>query len=190
MSITTRRGDAGRTQLYSGEDISKSDLPPRAVGALDEAVSVLGIARSLATGDEGLHRRILNLQRACFVVGAELATHPDRTHLLKERVDAEFLAYLEADRDRLESEIVMPDGFIIPGGTPLAAHLDHARTIFRRCEGTAVEMWETHFLQNALVLKWLNRASDYVWLLARRVEGGAVTPKGRGHRSEPLPPQD
>ncbi|MCC5847902.1 MAG: cob(I)yrinic acid a,c-diamide adenosyltransferase [Verrucomicrobia bacterium] len=175
MSITTRRGDLGRTQLYSGQDVSKSDLPPAAVGALDEAVSVLGIARSL-TDDADLHSRILELQRACFRVGAELATHPDSIHRLKERVDAEFLATLDAERDRLEAEVPMPKGFVIPGGTPLAAHLDHARTIFRRCERVAVEMWEIEFLENDLVLKWLNRASDLLWLFARQVEGDHVEP--------------
>lgn len=175
-SITTRRGDLGRTSLYSGEDVSKSDLPPKAVGALDEAVSVLGIARSMAKGDAVLHQRLLELQRACFVVGAELATHPERVGTLKERVDEEFLGTLDAERDRLEHEVPMPDGFIIPGGTPLAAHLDHARTIFRRCERVAVAMWESEFLRNPLVLKWLNRTSDYLWLLARKVEGHEVTP--------------
>jgi len=176
MSITTRRGDTGKTQLYSGQTVSKSDLPPKAVGALDEAVSVLGIARSLAQ-DPDLHSRILELQRACFVVGSELATHPDCTHRLKERVDEEFLRTLDAERDRLESIVPMPDGFVIPGGNPLAAHLDHARTLFRRCEGIAVEMWEKEFLRNPLVLKWLNRCSDLLWLFARQVEGKAVTPR-------------
>ena len=176
MSITTRRGDAGRTQLYSGQDVSKSDLPPRAGGDLDEAVSVLGIARSLTT-DPDLHHRILELQRACFVVGSELATHPDSVQRLKERVDAEFLAALDAERDRLESLVTMPDGFVIPGGTPLAAHLDHARTIFRRCERVAVEMWEAGFLKNALVLQWLNRTSDLMWLFARQVEGSTTVPR-------------
>ena len=183
MSITTRRGDEGKTQLYSGQVISKSDLPPQAVGALDEAVSVLGIARSL-TDDSDLHDRILELQRACFVVGSELATHPDSIHRLKERVDEEFLRTLDAERDRLESVVPMPDGFVIPGGTPLAAHLDHARTIFRRCERVAVEMYEKGLTQNLLVLKWLNRASDLLWLFARQVEGGLVTP--RRVRSAPV----
>lgn len=178
MSITTRRGDAGRTQLYSGQDVSKSDLPPKAVGALDEAVSVLGIARSLAT-DPDLHDRILELQRACFVVGAELATHPDSVSRLKERVDEEFLSTLDAERDRLEAIVPMPGGFVVPGGTPLAAHLDHARTIFRRCERVSVAMWEAGFLTNPLVLKWLNRASDLLWLFARQVEGDAVVPSRR-----------
>lgn len=173
MSITTRTGDSGFTRLYSGERVSKSDLQPAAVGALDEAVSVLGIARSL-TGDRELHDRILGLQRDAFRVGAELATHPDALDRLKERVDEAFLAGLDRERDALEARVPMPKDFVIPGGTPLAAHLDHARTIFRRSERIAVAMREADMLPNPLVIQWLNRVSDLLWLFAREVEGARV----------------
>lgn len=176
MSITTRTGDSGFTRLYSGERISKSDLPPSAVGALDEAVSVLGIARSL-TEDPEMHGRILALQRAAFRVGAELATHADGLGRLKERVDADFLAEWDRERDLLEARVTMPKDFVIPGSTPLAAHLDHARTVFRRCERIAVAMWEAELLTNPLVMQWLNRMSDLLWLFAREVEGSRVVPR-------------
>lgn len=176
MSITTKRGDAGRTQLYSGQEVSKSDPAPRAVGALDEAVSVLGIARSLAE-DAALRSRMLFLQQASFVVGSELATHPDNLDRLKQRVDDGFMDELDHLRDDLESETPMPKDFVVPGGTPLAAHLDHARTVFRRCEREAVKLWDAEYLRNPNVLSWLNRVSDYLWLLARQVEGAAVTPR-------------
>ncbi len=175
-SITTRRGDNGQTQLYSGETVSKSDLMPCAVGTLDEAVSVLGLARSLASGQPTLHDLLLDIQRACFVAGAEMATHPDKTARLRDRVDEAFLARWDARRDDLEARTELPRDFVIPGGHPLAAHLDHARTVFRRCEREAVALAESGFLRNPLVLRWLNRMSDLLWLLARNIEGPSSLP--------------
>lgn len=174
MSITTKNGDLGRTRLYSGQDVSKADGPPHAVGALDEAVSVLGIARSLCPEEE-IANRILSIQQATFVVGAELATHPDHLNRLKQRVDEAFLRELETSRDAVEAVTPMPKDFVVPGGNTLGAHLDHARTVFRRCEREAVRLRESGFLTNALVLRWLNRVSDLLWLMARQVEGEHVT---------------
>ncbi|MGA0332473.1 MAG: cob(I)yrinic acid a,c-diamide adenosyltransferase [Kiritimatiellia bacterium] len=176
MSITTRNGDLGRTRLFSGQEISKSDLAPRAYGALDEAVSVLGIARSLSTS-EALNEQILFLQHAAFEVGAELATHPDQQKNRRRRVDEAFLDKLDRIRDELEAVTPIPKDFVIPGGNPVAAHLDHARTVFRRCEQEATALWDAEFLQNPLVLTWLNRVSDHLWLLARQMEGDAVIPR-------------
>lgn len=176
MSITTRYGDRGRTQLYSGEDVSKAHLRTEAVGSLDEAVSVLGIARSLCV-EESEHLEILDLQRSCFVVGSEIATESSSLHLLKERVDQEFLDALERRRGVVEARVAMPSGFVLPGGTPVAAHLDHARCLFRRCERCVVRLWEEGLVENELLLQWLNRVSDYLWLFARYVEGGRVIEK-------------
>lgn len=174
MSITTKTGDLGRTRLYSGEEISKADGPPRAVGALDEAVSLLGIARSLCP-DPDLHECLLSLQQDCFVVGSELATHPDHRERLTAVVDETFLAKLDALRDQVEAEVVMPKDFVVPGGNTLGAHLDLARTVFRRCEREAVRLHEADFLANPRVLQWLNRVSDLLWLWARKVEGDQTT---------------
>jgi len=176
MSITTRNGDKGRTRLFSGQEISKSDLAPRAYGALDEAISVLGIARAL-TDSEGLKEQILYIQHASFEVGAELATHPDNQAKMRKRVDEAFVAVLDKMRDELEATTPMPKDFVLPGGTVVAAHLDHARTVFRRCEQEATALWDAEFLRNPQVLIWLNRVSDHLWLLARQMEGDAVIPR-------------
>jgi cob(I)alamin adenosyltransferase len=174
MSITTRTGDQGRTKLFSGQEVSKSDPAPRAYGALDEAVSVLGIARSL-TDSDALRDQILWLQTTCFEVGADLATHPDSTK--RHRVTPEVLKELDTFRDELESNTPLPKDFVIPGGNPVAAHLDHARTVFRRCEQEAVGLLDSGFLRNELTVQWLNRVSDTLWLMARQMEGDAVIPR-------------
>jgi len=176
MSITTRTGDRGRTRLFSGQDVSKADPAPRAYGALDEAVSILGIARSLSDS-AALTEQILYLQHASFEVGAVLATHPDSAAKKKSRVDEEFLAELDRMRDELEAVTEIPKDFVLPGGHPVAAHLDHARTVFRRCEQEAAALWDSGYLTNPRVMQWLNRVSDHLWLLARQVEGESVIPR-------------
>lgn len=174
MSITTRTGDQGKTRLFSGEEVSKSDLAPRAYGALDEGVSILGIARSM-TESKGLQEQLLWLQNTCFMVGADLATHPDSNK--RGRLTQEDLDEMDRFRDALEEVTPLPKDFVIPGGNPVAAHLDHARTVFRRCEQESVALQEAGFLRNPIVIIWLNRVSDALWLMARQMEGDAVIPR-------------
>jgi len=171
MSITTRTGDQGRTRLFSGQEVSKADPAPRAYGALDEAISILGVARSV-TDSEALARDLLWIQNTCFEVGAELATHPDSGK--RQRVTPELMAELDAYRDALEARVTLPGEFVLPGGDPVAAHLDHARAVVRRCEQEAVGLLDSGFLRSPRVVTWLNRLSDTLWLMAREQEGGAV----------------
>lgn len=167
MSITTRTGDRGTTRLFSGEEVAKCSARPAAYGELDELVSVLGIARCHCRrrGDD-----VLTLQRELFVVGAELATTAEGRERLRERVDQASLSALEARMTALESAIPMPTDFIVPGSNLAAAHLDHARTVARRCERHAVGLHRGGELDNEILLVWLNRLSDYLWLLARAEE--------------------
>lgn len=173
MSITTKVGDRGTTYLFSGEEVSKDCARTNAYGDVDELVSVLGVARSQTTKPDT--RDILFwIQCELFVVAAELATETDAINLVKERMDEGRLAKLDARRDELETKITMPTGFIIPGGTPVAAIIDHARTIARRCERRAVGLQTEGLIHNPHLLVWLNRLSDFLWLLARYEEGEAT----------------
>lgn len=174
MSITTRNGDQGSTRLFSGEKVSKSHLAPRAYGALDEANSILGIVRSQTESKE-LADLILYLQNTCYEVGGDLATHPDSGK--QPRLTTELMDKLDEIRDEIEAVTEMPKDFVMSGGTVLGAHLDHARTVFRRCEQEAVALSEAGGLNNPLVLTWLNRVSDLMWLLARNVEGEKTLPR-------------
>lgn len=177
-SITTRVGDKGTTFLFSGEEVPKDSPRTDAYGDLDELVSVLGVARCHARQEE-LRAAILVLQRELFVVGAELATAIDHLDLLKERLDEKMLRGLEQRRDALEEAIRMPDGFIIPGGSgnPGAAHLDHARTLARRLERRVVSLLRAGLVCNPHLVVWLNRLSDYLWLMARAEEGTSLSLK-------------
>lgn len=175
-SITTKVGDKGTTFLFSGQEVPKDSARTDAYGDIDELTSVLGVARGQAL-KEDVRASLFWVQLELFVVATELATDTAHLDLVRERIDQERLALLEAKRDSLETRITMPSGFIVPGGTPAGAAIDHARTIARRCERKAVSLYRDGLIRNAHLLVWLNRLSDYLWLLARFEEGEAMVLK-------------
>ena len=180
MSIVTKHGDKGETSLLYGGRIPKDDLPTEAYGALDEAISALGLARSQAGAKLG--ETLLALQRELFTVGAELATDPGKRDKLLEHfatVDDAMVERLDNAVADLEAAVSLPKGFVIPGGTPVAAAIDLGRTFIRRAERRAVSLQRAERLANPLVIKYLNRCSDYLFMLARQAEAteGVITPK-------------
>ncbi len=182
-SVTTRTGDRGTTRLFSGEEISKDSLRTEAYGDIDELVSILGVVRSMTLNPD-VKQRVLEIQHRLFDAAAELATSLGQVHLLKRRIDEAVLAAFERERDELESRIVMPGDFIMPGGTTAGAHLDVARAVSRRCERKAVRLVENGFVQNQHLIIWLNRLSDYLWLLARLEEGPATQERKQTRESK------
>ena len=170
LKIYTKAGDDGQTALFGGGRVAKDHPRVEAYGDIDELVSVLGMARSLSTRQE-VRDVVLALQRELFIAGSELATAREHVHLLKQRIDVRMLAAFEAQRDEWEDRITMPTGFIIPGGSPAAAHLDHARAISRRAERKIVRLQREGLIENSSLLVWVNRVSDFLWLLARYEEG-------------------
>ncbi len=169
MRIYTRRGDDGTTGLFHGGRVGKDSSGPEAYGTVDEAVSALGVVRAQTEAE--LAEAVLEVQRDLFVVAAELATDPDRRDLLESgvsRVDATMIDRLESRIDQIDAEVGMPTEFIVPGGEPIAAAIDVARTIVRRAERKAV----SHIAgeSDSLVVPYLNRLADYLYMLARAVE--------------------
>lgn len=167
--IYTRKGDDGTTSLWYGGRLAKSDVRTEAYGALDEAVAALGLARSRCE-DEELSAAILGLQRELFVAGAELATAPEAAERLENqvsRVTDEMVAGLEEVIDRYMDRVDLPPKFVIPGGTELSAALDVARTAIRRAERRIVALHETGGLASEAVLRYVNRASDVAFAMAR-----------------------
>lgn len=171
MKIYTQKGDDGSTGLFMGGRVSKASLGPEAYGTVDEAVSALGTARALA--DPATAQRIMDAQRSMFVCAAELATDPSRRDALQDgisRVDQQMIDHLESAIDEIVDRRGAPETFIVPGGSGAAAALDVARTVVRRAERRAVEYAEAGGLEGSLVLPYLNRMADYVYMLARDAE--------------------
>ena len=172
VKIYTRKGDDGTTSLWYGGRVPKTDVRTEAYGSLDEANSALGVARSLCKRDEqgDLHATILSLQRNLFVAGAELATSPEAAERLEDgvsRITDEMVESVEADIDRYMSQVDLPPHFVIPGGTELSAALDVARSAIRRAERRVVELRDSDGLASDVVLRYINRASDLAFALAR-----------------------
>lgn len=181
MKIYTKKGDDGTTGLLYGGRVSKDDRRTEVYGTLDETVSALGIARA-----GGLVERVedivVRIQRELFVVGAQLATSDENQHKLEtgvSKVEAPMTALLEFDIDALIAEHPLPQEFILPGETPGSAGLDLARSTIRRAERQAVSLDRDGLVPDAEILRYLNRLSDLLFVLARYEEAE------RGHRAKP-----
>ncbi|MQF87205.1 MAG: cob(I)yrinic acid a,c-diamide adenosyltransferase [SAR202 cluster bacterium] len=169
FKIYTKQGDAGETGLLYGGRISKSDLRTEAYGTTDEAISCLGLAR--ATSSEPKLKDITRrIQRELFTVGAELATDREEYPALVKNfsiVTEKMTLQIESDIDSLEQEIILPRSFIIPGASPASSAFDIARAIVRRAERCVVEMNNHNLIENQEVLKYINRVSDLIFIMAR-----------------------
>lgn len=167
--IYTRKGDDGSTGLWYGGRVAKSGGRPEAYGAVDEACSALGLCRP-ACDDAELTGDILRLQNELFVAGAELATAPEAAHRLQEgvsKVTPDMVDALEEVIDRYMDRVDLPPKFVIPGGTELSARLDVARAAVRHAERRVVDLKLAGDLPDDTVLRYLNRASDAVYAMAR-----------------------
>jgi len=168
--IYTRKGDDGSTGLWYGGRVPKSGGRPEAYGAVDEAGSALGLCRGAASDDAELSADILRLQNELFVAGAALATAPEAAGRLQEGVSKgtpEMVDALEGVIDRYMERVDLPPKFVIPGGTELSARLDVARAAVRRAERRVVDLKQAGDLPDETVLRYLNRASDAIYAMAR-----------------------
>jgi cob(I)alamin adenosyltransferase len=174
VRIYTKKGDDGTTSLWYGGRVPKSDLRTEAYGALDEAASALGVARSLCGAEDAeLAADILRLQDDLFIAGAELATAPEAAERLEDgisRVTPAMATELEALIDRRMDRVELPPKFVIPGGTTLSAQLDVARAVIRRAERRTVALAADDGLASPELLRFLNRASDAAYAMARSAD--------------------
>ncbi|HWQ34610.1 MAG TPA: cob(I)yrinic acid a,c-diamide adenosyltransferase [Blastocatellia bacterium] len=168
--VYTKTGDAGQTSLVSGDRVSKADLRVSAYGDVDELNSVLGVTRTFSL-DAELNELLGRLQNELFTVGADLAT-PSGTPV--PRVDEEMVTGLEEVIDKYLAELEPLKEFILPGGSQAGAMLHLARTVARRAERVVVALAEREEI-NAAALRYLNRLSDLLFVLARAANKRAGT---------------
>jgi cob(I)alamin adenosyltransferase len=173
--IYTKTGDDGTTGLLYGGRVPKDDLVTEAYGTTDEAVAMLGLARSL-TEDPAMQADLLALQRELFVVGADLATNPRERKKLEAEVSLvtdRMVKRLERRIDDLVEERPLPQVFIVPGANPASAAIDVARAVIRRAERDVVALEHAQREVNPEVRRYLNRLSDLLFVLARWQAGEA-----------------
>lgn len=170
MKVYTGSGDRGKTSLFSGERIVKSDLRIEAYGDVDELNSVLGgLIAGLPDSLHPLVAELTQIQCDLLDVGAWLATTPGTPAVeMLAPFAAEKVAWLEAAIDRLDETLTPLTGFILPGGHPAGARAHVARTVCRRAERHALRVTEAPRDESVgVMLTYLNRLSDYLFVVAR-----------------------
>jgi len=174
VAIYTKRGDRGETSLYDKESrqnirVSKDSLRIRAIGAIDETNSFLGVCVSVSD-DKKLNNLLTKTQENLFRIGAILAG-------AKLKFSKSKTKKLEKEIDKLEGTLPVLKNFILPGGTPLSANLHVVRVLVRRAERELVALNEVEGV-NPEILTFLNRLSDYLFMLARKVNHEAGVKEG------------
>ncbi len=167
--VTTGTGDTGYTGLLGEQRVPKYDPRPDTFGTVDEATSALGLARAVAQ-DPQVKAILLHMQQELYLLMGELATPAEHYEQVGLRVTAEQVQWLEQVEEELKQEVEIPNKFVIPGDTLDGAALDLARTIIRRAERMAVRLLHEQVIQNVEVVRYLNRLSDVVFILARSIE--------------------
>src|SRR5260221_14144268 len=167
--VTTGTGDTGYTGLLGEQRVAKYDPRPDTFGTVDEATSALGLVRAM-TKNQKIKDSIYRIQQELYLMMGELATPPENYEKMGLKMTVEHVQRLEQVEEQLKREVEIPNKFIIPGDTLDGAALDLARTIIRRAERMAVKLLHDRVIQNGEVVRYLNRLSDLVFILARYVE--------------------
>lgn len=162
--IYTRTGDDGTTGLADGSRRAKDDARLAAIGGVDEANAALGQVRLFSA--DAMDALLAQVQNDLFDLGADLATPSDDVAWPVIRIRPEQVTALETTLDAYNADLEPLTSFILPAGTPLSAHLHFARTVVRRAERDAVALNRAERV-NPQALKYLNRLSDLLFVLAR-----------------------
>lgn len=165
MNISTKKGDDGYTVLLRGERVSKHHLVIEAIGALDEANSLLGLARA-SSREKRIKRIIFYVQKHLFIIGAEFSVPKGRGEPPKKTITDKELKWLEKLIEEFEEELDLPPGFVAFGEEEGPSHMDVARASIRKLERVAVKMKREDLIENENMLKYLNRLSDLIFVIA------------------------
>lgn len=178
MKVYTRTGDDGSTALFGGDRVAKTHPRIAAYGTVDEANASLGLARALLGGTPERADAILDrVQQEMFVLGGDLAS-PRETKYPVPRITPEHVEQLEHEIDAMEEDLPPLKHFILPGGSPGGAALHIARTVARRAERYTVELGKQEEV-NDHAARYLNRLSDFLFVLARWVNHSVGAPEAK-----------
>jgi cob(I)alamin adenosyltransferase len=169
--IMTRGGDGGETSLGDGARVRKDALRVEAYGTVDEANAAIGVLRLHAQEDAEADAMLARIQNDLFDIGADLCVPGEAGARL--RVADTQSARLEAELAEMNSAMPALKSFVLPGGTPGAAAAHVARTVVRRAERLVVALAAAEEV-NPAVIRYLNRLSDHLFVLARRLNGNGA----------------
>ena len=169
MKIYTKTGDLGKTSLIGGTKVPKSHIRIETYGTVDELNSYIGLVSDHITDN---HTKIIlqEIQDRLFTIGSSLACDPDKEPLMKiPDLKEEDINLLEREMDKMNDVLPPMKFFVLPGGHVAVSTTHVARCVCRRAERLCVNMQEHELFVEPLVIKYLNRLSDYLFVLARYV---------------------
>ena len=167
MKIYTKKGDSGTTQLIGGTRLPKDNIRIEAYGAVDELNAFVGMVRD-NEGTQEEKEVLIRIQDRLFVMGSLLAADPDKNKMKLPELEEADITLLEERIDAMDSALPEMTNFILPGGHISVSTCHVARCVCRRAERLCITL-DHEYTLNPLILKYLNRLSDYLFILARKI---------------------
>ncbi len=165
MKVYTKKGDQGKTGLIGGTRVSKANMRIDAYGTVDELNSYMGLLRDNLV-DDAFKDELIFIQDRLFTLGSWMASDPDKSKMTLPEIKVEDVEQLEASIDRMEAELEPMKFFVLPGGHQTVSFCHIARCVCRRAERLVVALDEVS-PQNPVILSFLNRLSDYLFVYSR-----------------------
>lgn len=167
MKIYTKTGDTGTTALFGGKRVSKADLRIETYGTVDELNSYLGLVRDQPV-NQNRKSILVEIQDRLFTIGSILATEPGNTKVKVPALSQEDVTLLEKEIDSMDAQLPPMKSFVLPGGHQSVSFCHVARTVCRRTERLVIALDATE-KTDPLVVQYLNRLSDYLFVLSRKM---------------------
>lgn len=168
MKIYTKTGDKGTTSLIGGTRVPKHHLRIETYGTVDELNSCIGMIRDLAESDNHLNFILNEIQDRLFTIGSHLAADPEKSRMKLPDLSEADVTILEKEIDSMNEILPELKSFILPGGHPVSSWCHLARCVCRRCERLVSHLSEENEV-HPVVIVYLNRLSDFLFVLARKV---------------------
>jgi len=167
MKIYTKKGDSGTTQLLGGTRVSKGNLKIESYGTIDELNSFVGLIRDQEISKIYINQ-ILEIQDRLFTIGSHLATDFEKSKMTLPSISDLDIEQLEKWMDEMDQELPEMKSFVLPGGHTTVSYCHVSRCICRRAERAIVLLNDSEFVE-PLILKYINRLSDYLFVLSRKL---------------------
>jgi cob(I)alamin adenosyltransferase len=167
MKVYTKKGDSGTTQLIGGTRVPKSSLRIEAYGTVDELNSYIGLIRDQEVSKE-IVTQLLEIQDRLFTMGSQLAADPEASKMKLPELFDKDVENLEIWIDKMEETLEPMKSFVLPGGHTTVSFCHVARCVCRRAERISVDL-NTHQTMDPILLTYLNRLSDYLFVLSRKL---------------------
>ena len=167
LKIYTKTGDKGETSLIGGTRVPKHHIRIESYGTVDELNSHIGLIRDQDI-DQHSKNILIEIQDRLFTIGASLASDPQKSKMKIPDLKEEDVVLLESEIDKMNEELPEMKSFVLPGGHTTVSYCHIARCVCRRAERLTIHLSENDFVAD-LVIKYLNRLSDYLFVLSRKL---------------------